>query len=88
MRNYLFSKKNIKFGGPLLAALNIFGDPLLASLKFGTTSPTYLMATNNAEEQSQKNERNKLRQKQKNASKEHNDLLPKKEKKRQGKQSL
>ena len=42
MRNYLLSKK---VGGHLLAALNIFRDPLLVPLKF-ETPPTYLMATN------------------------------------------
>ena len=38
MRNYLLSKK---FGGPLLAALNIFREPLSVYLKF-ETPPTYL----------------------------------------------
>ena len=36
-RNHLLSKR---FGGPLLAALNIFRDPLLVSLRF-ETPPTY-----------------------------------------------
>ena len=40
MRNYVLS---IKFGGPLLSALNVFRDPLLLSLK-SETPPTYLMA--------------------------------------------
>ena len=38
MRNYLLSKK---FGGPLLAAVNIFREPLSVYLKF-ETPPTYL----------------------------------------------
>ena len=42
MRNYLLSKK---IGGPLLAGLNIFRDPLLVSVKF-ETPPTHLIATN------------------------------------------
>ena len=66
MRNYLLLKK---IGGPLLAALNNFRDPLLE------TPPTYLMATN--QYTLQKSE-------EKNTSKEHNDLLRKAEK-RQGK---
>ena len=39
--HFLLSKK---LGGPLLAALNIFRDPLLVSIKFDTL-PNYLMAT-------------------------------------------
>ena len=38
VRNYILSKQ---FGGPLLAALNIFRDPLLVSPKFETPL-TYL----------------------------------------------
>ena len=37
MRNYLLSET---FGEPLLAALNIFRDPLLVSLKFEYETPT------------------------------------------------
>ena len=81
MRNYLLSEKS---GGPLLAALNIFRDPLLVSLKT-ETPPTYLMpGTNTRSRCRSQNEGNKLSQKQKNASKEHNDL-PKNAEKRQGK---
>ena len=71
MRNDLLCKQ---FRGPLRAALNIFRDPLFASLNFDTP-PNYLMITNQYKVQTSEERAKIFRQKKKNASKEHNDLL-------------
>ena len=69
------------FGGPLLAALNIFRDPLLVCLNF-ETPPTYLMATNQYMLQKSEEQVKQIKAKtKKTVSKEHDVLLSNTEKK-------